>query len=82
MLQCGGEGSFSDLPAGKRLCAHVQLEHTGYHDHGIGPLSVLEHGVFQGFCAADKQPATATALIPYDPAAVAVLADEKGGGKG
>jgi hypothetical protein len=60
-----------------RLGAHVEFENARDHDHGLRPVAVLEHGELQGFGAVDEQSAAKSALIPNDPVAAAVLADQE-----
>jgi hypothetical protein len=59
------------------LSAHVEFENSGYHDHGLRAVAVLEHGKFHGFGAIDEQTAAKAFLIPNDPVASAVPADHE-----
>src|SRR5262245_49143731 len=70
------------LADGARLAAHVELENIGHHDHGLRPVSVFEHGEFQGFGAVDEQATAKASLILNDPLAAAVLADQEERGVG
>ena len=58
------------------LSAHVEFENSGYHDYGLRAVAVLEHGKFHGFGAVDEQATAKAALIPNDPVASAVPADQ------
>ena len=64
------------------LSAHVEFENSGYHDHGLRAVAVLEHGKFHRFGAVDEQAAAKAFLIPNDPVASAVPADQEQRGSG
>src|SRR5262249_56566925 len=68
--------------SGARLAAHVELENIRHHDHGLRPVSVFEHGEFQGFGAVDEQATAKAFLILNDPVAATVLADQEERGAG
>jgi hypothetical protein len=65
------------LIACARPTADIELENARHHDHGVWPVAVLEHGKFQGFGAANEQAAAQASLIPDDPLATAVLANQE-----
>ena len=57
----------------RRLVAHVELENSGDHDHGLRAVAILEHRKFQGFGAVDEQTTAKAFLILNDPVAAVVL---------
>src|SRR5262249_20251626 len=63
--------------SGMRLGREVEFEHTGHHDHGLRPVTVLEHCEFQRFGAIDEEAAAEASLVASDPMALAVAADEE-----
>src|SRR5262245_55461919 len=72
-MQAGGRAI---LVAGQRT--HVELENAGHHDHGLRPVSVLEHREFHRFGTVHEHAPAKTALILDDPVAAAVPADPEG----
>jgi len=72
-MQAGGRAI---LVAGLRT--HVELENAWDHDHGLRPVTVLEHREFQRFGAVHEQATAKAALILDDPVAAAVPADPEG----
>jgi hypothetical protein len=59
----------------RRLAAQVELENSRHHDDRLRPLSILEHGKFDGFGAINEQTSTKTMLILCDPIPTTVSAD-------
>jgi len=59
---------------------HVEFDFAQQLHDGFGMIAILEEGVFEGFRAANEQPAIKAALFLGDPVAPAVLAD-KGDGR-
>ena len=62
------------------LAAHVEFDPARQLDDGLGMMAVLEQGVFDGLRAADEQATEQAVLLPGNPVAVAVAADEDDGG--
>ena len=58
-----------------RSTAHIELENTGNHDHGLRPIAVLKHGKPDRLGAIDEDPAAEAALVPNNPIPPAVLAE-------
>src|SRR5690349_5062783 len=57
------------------IAGHVQLEGAGHHHDGLWPPAILEKRIFEGLGAIDKDSAMQTALVLYDPVALAVPSD-------
>jgi hypothetical protein len=57
--------------------AHVELDHIGYHNDGLRPITILEHREFQRVGALGKQAPAQALLVLGDPVAAAVPADTK-----
>ncbi len=55
----------------------IELESARDHDDGLQPVSIFEPGELQGLVAVDEQTAATTALIPHDPFAATIPADEE-----
>ncbi len=62
-----------------RLAAHIEFENSRYHDDGLWPMSILEEGEPERFCAIDERAVTTVLLVLNDPIAVAVLSDKQEG---
>jgi hypothetical protein len=58
-----------------RGSAHVELDHIGYHNDGLRPITILEHREFQRVGTLGKQAPAQALLVQGDPVAVAVPAD-------
>jgi hypothetical protein len=54
-----------------------QFKKSGDHDYSLWPVSILERRELQCFGAANEKAAATTALIPDDPVAVAVFANQE-----
>src|SRR6185369_7861368 len=77
-LPCRRNGT-NQTPARARGGAHVQFEDLIHHDDRLRTIAVLGPGELQRLVAADKEAPAKTALIPRDPVAMAVLADQEQG---
>jgi hypothetical protein len=62
-----------------RFAAHVELENAGNHDHGLGPIPVLEHREFYRLGTVHEHAPAKSALILDDPVAATVPADPEQG---
>jgi hypothetical protein len=62
---------------GTRFTAHIELENTDNHDHGLRPIAVLKHGKPERLGAVDEDPAAEAALVLNDPIPPTILADQK-----
>jgi hypothetical protein len=77
MLRVSSGVASCGLTACSRLAAHVELENSWDHDHGLRAVAVLEPGKFQGFRSVDEQAAAKADLVLNDPVAAAVPADQE-----
>jgi hypothetical protein len=59
------------------LGTHVQFEDSRDHDHGLRPVTVLEHRKLQCVSTVDEETTPKAALVLDDPTAVTVFADKK-----
>jgi hypothetical protein len=57
--------------------AHIELENTDNHDHGLRPIAVLKHGKPERLGTIDEDPAAETALVLNDPIPPTILANHK-----
>src|SRR5271169_2500488 len=60
-----------------RRATQIELENTGNHDDGLGPMSVLEHREPECLRAVDEQAAAKSLLVLNNPVAATVLADKE-----
>src|SRR5262249_39695903 len=73
----GSRSRTNEAPARARGGAHVQFEHVLHHDDRLRAIAILGPGELQRLVAADKETAAKAALIPRDPVAMAVPADQE-----
>jgi len=55
--------------------AHVELQNAGYHDHGLGPVSILEHCELERLRSIDEESTAQVLLILHDPLSAAIPAN-------
>jgi hypothetical protein len=59
------------------LGSHIEFEHAGDHDNGVGLVTVFEQRELQGLGAIDEKAAAKMSLVLDDPLTVTVSADIK-----
>jgi hypothetical protein len=75
----GSIGVERQLMHDTRRTAHIELEHAGNHNDGLGSVSILEKGEPECFGAVDEQATAKVLLVLDNPVAAAVLADKEEG---
>jgi hypothetical protein len=63
--------------SGGGFATEVELENTGNHDNGLGPVAVFKHCEAEGLGAVDKQAAAGALFVLDDPLSAAISADAK-----